>query len=169
MGQDAGIFVMVLFSIFALSAFLGVRLENLGIPRRAWERWERAVDISAKAVFCAWLYVGVCGCGASLPQPTDPVTVEVVACEPTLGGTPGQYLQLKIQRTEVGVCEAAMSDGEDVRRAARAAAERDVDRLGQEFDVYQVQGRTDCYCGPVCQEMTKYLLEARTNGLFCGP
>ncbi|MFA5128709.1 MAG: hypothetical protein WC445_01945 [Patescibacteria group bacterium] len=110
----------------------------------------------------------VFGCGGSLSEPTDPVTVEVVTCEPTLGGTAGQYYQLAAWRTEVGICEAAMSEV-GARQAVRNAAERDVSRLGAEFDVYHAAGRTDCYCGPVCLEITKFLEEARQNGFFCRP
>jgi hypothetical protein len=58
---------------------------------------------------------------------------------------------------------------ESERQAIRSVAAHDVDRLGQEFDIYHAQGRTDCYCGPVCQELMKFLEKARTNGLFCGP
>jgi hypothetical protein len=152
--------------------YCAVKHENKKIPWRVWDTSEKVWRLVGAGIALTgvgfFVYFFASGCGTSLPQPTDPVTVEVVACEPTLGGTPGQYLQLKAWRTEVGICEAAMAE-ESVRQAIRNFAERDVDRLGQEFDVYRARGRTDCYCGPVCQEMTKFLLEARANGLFCGP
>jgi hypothetical protein len=142
--------------------------ENWKVRWPVWDVSEQAWGVGGGLSVLLGTMFFICSCGVSLPEPTDPVTVEVVACEPTLGGTPGQYLQLKIRRTEVGVCEAAMAE-ESARQAIRNFAERDVDRLGQEFDVYRARGRTDCYCGPVCQEMTKFLEEARRNGLFCGP
>ncbi len=152
-----------------LLAFFGVRLENKGIPRHAWDTNELFRYYGGPPAAILGLLFILFGCGGgSLPEPTDPVTVEVIACEPTLGGTPGQYLQLKTWRTEIGVCEAAMAE-DGARRAIRNMAERDVDRLGQEFDIYRVQGRIDCYCGPVCQEMTELVERARQTGLFCGP
>jgi hypothetical protein len=39
--------------------------------------------------------------------------------------------------------------------------------LGREFDIYRVQRRTDCYCGPVCEEITKFIVDAEAEG--CGP
>lgn len=158
-----------LLLVVGLLSALTLKGENWKIERRVWERVDQAGFFVCIIVFLVGIFLAAFGCGASLPQPTDPVTVEVVACEPTLGGTPGQYLRLKTWRTEVGICEAAMVEDE-VRQAIRNMAQRDVERLGQEFDVYRVQGRTDCYCGPVCQEMTRFLEEARRNGLFCrGP
>ena len=173
MGQDTrslAFFLGVVLLLGSAAAIGGLFGENWKIKWRVWDRSERvgAIFSGFGVLFGVVLLVFSFGCGGSRPEPTDPVTVEVVACEPTLGGTPGQYLQLKAWRTEVGICEAAMAE-ESARQAIRNFAERDVDRLGQEFDVYRARGRTDCYCGPVCQEMTKFLLEARANGLFCGP
>lgn len=165
------VFLGVIF-LFCGVAVIGALLNDndyFKVPWRVWDWSEHAWAVVGGIVALTGVCCFASGCGVSLPEPTDPVTVEVTACEPALGGTPGQYLQLKIRRTEVGVCEAAMAE-ESARQAIRNFAERDVDRLGQEFDVYRARGRTDCYCGPVCQEMTKYLLEARQNGLFCrGP
>lgn len=138
------------------------------IKWRVWSSGEQVQAIGgAIGVFLGFLLF-VFGCGGSSSEVGDQTHVEVTACEPTLGGTAGQYYQLADWRTEVGICEAAMSEV-GARQAARDAAERDVSRLGAEFDVYHATGRTDCYCGPVCLEMTKFLEEARQNGFFCRP
>jgi len=168
-GWSSIVFIGVLLALIGPGTVATIIVENWKTPLAEWEWWEPAVVV----LFGVGFLVGICfiifGCGGRLPQPTDPVTVEVVACEPTLG-TEGQYLKLENWRRTVGVCEAAMADDEVARRVIRNTAERDVDRLGQEFDIYHVQGRTDCYCGPVCQEMTEFIEEARRNGLFCrGP
>ncbi|MFA5413479.1 MAG: hypothetical protein WC348_02985 [Patescibacteria group bacterium] len=168
---STAVFLGILFLLCGAAVIGGLLNDNdyLKVPWRVWDPSEHAWAFGGgSSTLAGILLLILVGCGGSLPEPTDPVTVEVVACEPTLGGTHGQYLSLETQRMEVGICEAAMAE-ESARQAIRNFAERDVDRLGQEFDVYRARGRTDCYCGPVCQEMTKFLLEARANGLFCGP
>ncbi len=169
-GWDTVVFVGTLLLIVGVAVSCALFFDNDYFKVR-WHVWDTSEQVWAvgggSSTLIGILLLVLIGCGASLPQPTDPVTVEVVACEPTLG-TAGQYLKLKNWRMEVGICEAAMAE-ESARRAIRDMAARDVDRLGQEFDIYHVQGRTDCYCGPVCQEMMKLIEEARANGLFCGP
>lgn len=162
-------FLGLLFFLLGVSAFLGTYFENRKVPQRVWDRSELLCYYGGLiGAALGFLFLNF-GCGGRPPEPTDQVTVEVVACEPTLGGTAGQYYRLAEWREEVGICEAAMSE-DSARQAARDAAERDVGRLGVEFDVYRAAGRTDCYCGPVCQEMTGFLEGARQNGLFCrGP
>lgn len=105
-------------------------------------------------------------CGASLPEPADSVHVKVTICEPTLG-TSGQYLRLASWRRGQGICETMLESSEDRRRAIREVAERDVDRLNREFDVYLASGQTDCYNGPVFNEMQNLVEEKRRDGILC--
>jgi hypothetical protein len=158
--------LMAVAGVCTLGALIG---DNWKIKWHVWEKKEQAGAIGGGVGVIIGLLLVLCGCGGSqsYPQPTDPVTVEVVACEPTLG-TSGQYLKLSSWRREVGVCAAMRADLWD-RQEILDAAERDVDRLGQEYDAYRVSGQTDCYCGPVCLEVTGFLEGARGDGLFCGP
>jgi hypothetical protein len=158
-----------LLLVVGLLSALTLKGENWKIERRVWERVDQAGFFVCIIVFLVGIFLTILGCGASLPQPTDPVHVDVVACEPTLGGTPGQYLKMSAWCREVALCAATMLEVRN-REAVRVTAERYAEQLGEEFDEYSEARRTDCYCGPVCLEATTFLKEARSNGLFCrGP
>jgi len=162
------VFIGVILALVGPGTVATIIVENWKTPPAEWEWWEPVAVVLSGVGFLVGICFIIFGCGASLVEPTDPVSVEVTACEPALGGTAGQYYQLAAWRKEVGFCEAAIAE-ESARQAIRNFAERDVDRLGSEFDIYRVQGRTDCYCGPVCQEMMKFIEEARESGLSCSP
>lgn len=107
------------------------------------------------------------GCGGSQPQSTDPVTVEVTVCDSALGGTAGEYLRLKTWRQAEGICEESLESSEDRQQAIREATERDVADLDRELDRYLASHRTDCYNGPVFNEMERLVEEKRQNGTLC--
>lgn len=109
----------------------------------------------------------VAACGASQLEPTDPVTVEVVVCDPELGGTAGQYLRLANWRRREGVCEAILESSGYRQQEIRFIAESDAARLEHEFDTYQISGRIDCYNGPVFRELQRLVEEKRQNGTLC--
>jgi hypothetical protein len=161
------VFVGVLLVLIGPGTVATIIAENWRIPRSARDRggWVKF------ALGIIGFLVGIClitfGCGASVPQPTDPVTVEVSVCEPTLGGTLGQYYRLKIWRRGEGVCEAMLESSEERRRAICAVAEDDIDRLDRELDAYLASGRDDCYSGPVFNEMQDLVEEKRQTGTLC--
>ncbi len=110
--------------------------------------------------------VFVMACGTSQPESIDPVHVEIVACEPTLG-TAGQYYKLSFWCREVAFCAIMMPEVQGDREMIRVEAERYARELDREFDEYHRADRTDCYCGPICREATRFIEEARMNGLLC--
>jgi hypothetical protein len=159
--------LMAIVGICTLGALFA---ENGGIPWRAWDRSEQAGFIGGGFGVVLGILLVLCGCGGSQsqPQPTDPVTVEVIACEPTLG-TAGQYYEMSARCREVSICAATMPEVED-RETIREEAESYAEELDLEFDDYLKAGRTGCYNGPVFREATEFLEGARRNGLFCrGP
>lgn len=107
------------------------------------------------------------GCGARLPGPTDPVTVEVTVCDATLGGTAGQYYRLSAWRQAEGVCDEMLESSEARQQEIREATERDVADLNRELDAYLASHRTDCYNGPVFNDLQRLVEEKRRNGTLC--
>lgn len=150
-------------------AYAGNRAENWRVPKRAWDVGELWLHYGGLAGALLGLALLIFGCGAREPEPTDPVTVEVTVCEPTIGGTAGQYLRMSSWCREVALCAAMMPEVED-REAIREEAERYAEELDREFDDYYRAGRTGCYNGPVFREVTPFIEMARGRGLLCrGP
>ena len=153
--------------LLGLAGVWGTWMDNQKVPKRAWDTSELFCYYGGGGSALLGFVLLLFGCGGSLPEPTDPVHVEVTVCEPRLG-TEGQYLALNSWRREIGVCEAMRADLWE-REEILGRAESDLLRLGEEYDVYQAEGRTDCYCGPVCQEMVNFVEQARIDGRVCGP
>lgn len=160
-------FFGLLFVVAGPAAFFATVMENWKIRWPVWDRSEQFCCVSGVVGLFVGIFFLALGCGGTPPGPVDPVHVEVVVCEPTLG-TDGQYYELISWRREIGVCAAMRADFWE-REEILGSAEDDVLRLGEEYDAYNKAGRTDCYCGPVCREMVDFVEQARADGLVCGP
>ena len=169
MGRNVSTVVFTgVFCVVSGTAIIGALIqENWKVKWHAWDAGEQRGAWLGAIVVLVGLCLAVFGCGAREPEPTDPVTVEVSVCEPTLGGTLGQYYRLKIWRRGEGVCEAMLESSEERRRAICAVAEDDIDRLDRELDAYLASGRDDCYSGPVFNEMQDLVEEKRQAGTLC--
>lgn len=169
---SAAVFWGVIFLLCGVAVIGGLLNDNdyFRVRLRVWDTSEQVWGVGGGLGVVLGILLVLFGCGGSQfqPQPTDPVTVEVIACEPTLG-TAGQYLQMSARCREVAICAATMPEVED-RETIREEAERYAEQLDEEFDEYLRTGRTGCYNGPIFREATEFLEGARKDGLFCrGP
>lgn len=147
------------------TAILGALVfENWKIKWRVWDTSEHIWAVVGGFSIILGLLCLIGGCGRSQPKPTDPVHVEVIVCEPTLG-TAGQYYKLSTWCREIAVCATIALGTRNYE--VQMIAERYVEQLGEEFDQYIGTGRTDCYCGPVCREAMLFIEEAKSSGLLC--
>ncbi|MBU1146119.1 hypothetical protein KKD80_01040 [Patescibacteria group bacterium] len=171
MGYDHGwstlAFVGAVMALVGPGTAAKIIQENWKIRWGVWDRWERGVAILGGIGFFVGVAFMVFGCGAREPEPTDPVWVEVVVCDSALGGTAGQYLRLKIWRQGEGICDEMIETSEDRQQAIREATERDIDDLDHELDAYLASSRTDCYNGPVFNELQRLVNERRRYRILC--
>ncbi len=137
-------------------AYGGNHAENRKIPKRAWDVGELCLHYGGLAGVFLGLALLVFGCGASVPEPTDPVTVEVDGPTTELAPTVNFYLRLSMARVGFAACEAAQVPLEE-RSAIRAEARQEVQLLHDELVAYVKSGQTGEYCGPVCEEIFNFL------------
>jgi hypothetical protein len=145
-----GLYFLALFGAIDQGCFMGSLQFAVRILRSAFQSVCGALCVlGAIVVFTA-------GCGQSLPEPTDPVTVDVRGPSAEFEPTMNFYLWLSLSRIGFAECEAARASLEE-GRAIRAAARQEVQLLRDEFVAYVHSGQTGEYCGPVCEEMKEFL------------
>jgi len=160
MGQNVStaVFTGILCLVAGTAIIGGFLWENWKIKWHAWDAGEQRGVWLGAIVALVGLCLAIFGCGGSQPEPTDPVTVEVVRPESDFEPTMSLYLQLSLLRRVVMDCETAQVSAEEGREI-EAAARQEMQLLRDEFDAYAHGGQGGPYCGPVCQEIQKFLLE----------
>lgn len=151
-------FFGVLAFIMGLSAIGTLVAENWKIKWRVWGIGEQAGAIGGGVGVILGVLFVLFGCGGSQMEPADPIHVEVIRPESDFEPTMAVYAYLAVERAAVAECEAARVPFEE-GRTIRAAARQEMQLLCDEFAAYVEFGEGGPYCGPVCEEMQKFLFE----------
>lgn len=156
--------ILMLIGPFAALAFA---LENLRIRWNVLDRGERAWAVAGPVTVFVGVALLTFGCTTSLPEPTDPVTVEVDGPTTELEPVVNLYLWLSAARLGFAECEAARASGIEEENAIRAEARQEIQLLHDELTAYVKSGQTGLYCGPACEEMVEFI--ENSDASVCEP
>ncbi|MFA5128708.1 MAG: hypothetical protein WC445_01940 [Patescibacteria group bacterium] len=92
-------------------------------------------------------------------------TAKTEVVRPSADAVLALHLHISIARMEAASCQGIGLSSEK-RRAIIRNALQDLQRLREEFGAYIERGRSDPYCGSVCEEMLDFLETAEDNGFL---